>query len=203
MEFFADLKKEDMECTPEEFQQKLLPYGEVDLEYKCESIITQILSGVSCLLIDGFEKALLIDCRTYPQRSVEEPDKDKVMRGSRDGFVETLVFNTALIRRRIRNPNLVMQMLSVGSSSHTDISVCYIKDRVDEKLLNRVLERIKSIKIDALTMNQESLAECMYRGHWFNPFPKFRYTERPDTASASVLEGKIVVVDKNIYRRHY
>lgn len=197
MEFFADLKREDMECTPEQFKQKLLPYGEVDLEYEMDSIITQVLSGVTCLIIDGFEKALLIDCRTYPQRGVEEPDKDKVMRGSRDGFVETLVLNTALIRRRIRNPNLVMQMMSVGSSSHTDIAICYMKDRVDEKLLNRVRESIQNIKIDALTMNQESLAECMYRGSWFNPFPKFRYTERPDTASASVLEGKIVVVVDN------
>lgn len=197
MEFFSDITKEDMDCVPEEFQNKLLPYGEVDLEDKMDAVITLILSGVPCLLVDGYEKALSIDCRTYPARSIEEPDKDKVMRGSRDGFVETLVFNTALIRRRIRNPNLVMHMMSAGSSSHTDIVVCYMKDRVDERLLDRVIEKIKSIKIDALTMNQESLAECIYRGSWFNPFPKFRYTERPDAASASVLEGKIVVVVDN------
>jgi stage V sporulation protein AF len=197
MEFFSDITKGDMDCTPEEFQNKLLPYGEVDLEDKMDAITTLILSGVPCLLVDGYEKALSIDCRTYPSRSIEEPDKDKVMRGSRDGFVETLVFNTALIRRRIRNSNLIMHMMSAGSSSHTDIVVCYMKDRVDERLLDRVIEKIKSIKIDALTMNQESLAECMYRGSWINPFPKFRYTERPDVASASVLEGKIVVVVDN------
>lgn len=197
MEFFSDLKKEDMECIPEEFKKKLLPYGEVDLEDKMDAVITLILSGVPCLLVDGYEKVLAIDCRTYPARSIEEPDKDKVMRGSRDGFVETLVSNTALIRRRIRNPNLIMQMMSVGTSSHTDIVVCYMKDRVDGRLLDKVIDKIKSIKIDALTMNQESLAECIYRGSWLNPFPKFRYTERPDAASASVLEGKIVVVVDN------
>lgn len=197
MEFFVDLKKEDVECTPEEFKKKLLPYGEVKLEDKMDAVITLILSGVPCLLVDGYETVLAIDCRTYPTRGIEEPDKDKVMRGSRDGFVETLVFNTALVRRRIRNPNLVMQMMTAGSSSHTDIVVCYMKDRVDERLLDRVIDKIKSIKIDALTMNQESLAECMYKGSWLNPFPKFRYTERPDTASASVLEGKIVIMIDN------
>ena len=197
MEFFAHLKKEDVECTPEEFQEKLLPYGEVDLVDKMDTVITRILSGVTCLLIDGYEKVLAIDCRTYPARNVEEPDKDKVMRGARDGFVETLVFNTALIRRRIRNPNLVMHMMDVGSSSHTDIVVCYMKDRVEEKLLSNIIDKIKKIRIDALTMSQESLAECMYKGSWFNPFPKFRYTDRPDAVAASVLEGKIVIIVDN------
>ena len=197
MEFFANLKKEDVDCTPEEFKEKLLPYGEVDLEDNMDTVITRILSGVTCLLVDGYEKVLAIDCRTYPSRSIEEPDKDKVMRGARDGFVETLVFNTALIRRRIRNPSLVMQMMEVGSSSHTDIVVCYMKDRVEERLLSNVIDKIKRIRIDALTMSQESLAECMYKGSWFNPFPKFRYTDRPDAVAASVLEGKIVIIVDN------
>ncbi|WP_310605361.1 spore germination protein [Anaerosporobacter sp.] len=197
MEFFATLKKEDVDCTAEEFQKKLLPYGEVDLEDDIDKIITLILSGAPCLTIDGYESVFVIDCRTYPARSVEEPDKDKVMRGARDGFVETLIFNTALIRRRIRNPELIMQMMSVGNSSHTDIVVCYMKNRVDEKLLKNIIERINNIKIDALTMGQESLAECLYKGSWFNPFPKFHYTERPDAASASILEGKIIIIVDN------
>ncbi|WP_238483796.1 spore germination protein [Anaerosporobacter faecicola] len=197
MEKLLALKEEDLSCSADEFKKKLIPYGEVDLDKEFPSIITKLLSGVTCLFIDGFDQVFEIDCRTYPQRSVEEPDKDKVMRGSRDGFVETLVLNTAMMRRRIRNPQLIMQMMSVGNSSKTDIAVCYMKDRVDEKLLKKVLDKIQSIKIDALTMNQESLAECLYRGSWLNPFPKFRYTERPDAASASVLEGKIAVMVDN------
>lgn len=197
MNFFMGLKKEDVECTVEQFQTRLLPYGEVDLKDDLSEVEVLILSGVPCLVIEGFQKLLLIDCRTYPQRGVEEPEKDKVMRGSRDGFVETLVFNTALIRRRIRDPHLVMQMLAVGKSSHTDIVVCYLENRVNKELLNKVVQKIQNIKIDALTLNQESLAECMYKGCWLNPFPKFRYTERPDAAAASVLEGKIIVVVDN------
>ena len=79
-----------------------------------------------CLFIDGYDKCFAIDCRTYPARGVAEPDKDKVLRGSRDGFVETLVFNTALIRRRIRDPQMTIEIMQAGDKSHTDIALCYM-----------------------------------------------------------------------------
>lgn len=156
-----------------------------------------MLSGVFVLLLDGYEKAVLIDARTYPTRGVEEPDKDKVLRGSKDGFVETVVFNTALIRRRIRSTDLHMEMLNAGENSRTDIVLCYMESRVDPKLLTQIRERIRSIQVDALAMNQESLAECLYQRKWYNPFPKFKYTERPDTAAAQVLEGNLVILVDN------
>jgi len=197
MEFFQGLKPEALTENGLELKDTFVPYVEVTLMSVPEEIVTQILSGVSCLLIDGFEKCLAIDCRTYPVRSVSEPEKDKVLRGSRDGFVETLVFNTALIRRRIRSPRLTMEMLNAGEVSKTDIVLCYMDDRVDRELLSIVKNRIQNLKVDALTMNQESLAECLYRGRWFNPFPKFKYTERPDAAAAGVLEGKLAILVDN------
>ena len=124
-------------------------------------------------------------------------EKDRVLRGSRDGFVETLVFNTALIRRRIRDPHLINEITQVGNKSKTDIAICYIDDRVDHDLLERIKTRIKNIKVDALTMNQESLAECLYEYKWINPFPKFKFSERPDTAAACLLEGNIVILVDN------
>lgn len=130
-------------------------------------------------------------------RSVEEPDKDKVLRGPRDGFVETIVSNTALIRRRIRSPQLSMEMHSIGVVSHTDVVLIYMEERVDRDFLEQVKNRLKSIKTDALAMNQESLAECLYPHRWYNPFPKFKYTERPDTAAAEILDGKIVLLTDN------
>lgn len=160
-------------------------------------MIVQLLSGVTCLFIDGYEECMSIDCRTYPARGVGEPEKDKVMRGSRDGFVETLIFNTALIRRRIRDPKLTMEILTAGESSHTDIAVCYMKGRVDEDLLDRIRKKIQSLKVDALTMNQESLAEGIFPHKWYNPFPKFKFSERPDTAAACILEGNIVILVDN------
>ena len=194
---FSSLKAEDMPQDVHEFSKEYLPYGEIGLVKDSEQMIVQLLSGISCLFIDGYDKCLTIDCRTYPARSVSEPDKDKVMRGSRDGFVETLVFNTALIRRRIRDPKLTMEIMSAGESSHTDIALCYMEDRVDRELLDTIRGRIRRLVVDALTMNQESLAECIFPHKWYNPFPKFKFSERPDTAAASILEGNIIVLVDN------
>ena len=160
-------------------------------------MLKNVLSGVTCLFIEGYEACIAIDCRTYPARSVEEPDKDKSLRGSRDGFVETIVFNTAMMRRRIRDPHLIMEMKEIGNSSRSDVAICYMSDRVDQELLRNLTERINSIQIDALRMNQQSLAECLYKRKWYNPFPKFKFTERPDTATACLLEGKVVLLVDN------
>lgn len=196
-ECFEGIKEEDLNCSPKEFADNKIPYLEVDVFEKKYDVITNILSGVTCLIIDGYDKAILIDTRQYPSRNVSEPEKYKVLRGSRDGFVETLVFNTALIRRRIRSPEYTCEIFRAGKSSRTDIAICYMNDRVDKKLLNRIKKQIKEIDVDALSMNQESLSESIYKGHWFNPFPKFRYTERPDTVAAEVLEGQIAILVDN------
>lgn len=191
------IKPEDMPSDAKGFSEKYVPYGEAGLIKEDTEMIVQLLSGVTCLFIDGYEECMSIDCRTYPARGVGEPEKDKVMRGSRDGFVETLIFNTALIRRRIRDPKLTMEILTAGESSHTDIAVCYMKGQVDEDLLDRIRKKIQSLKVDALTMNQESLAEGIFPHKWYNPFPKFKFSERPDTAAACILEGNIVILVDN------
>ena len=197
MDSMFKVTEENMPVDATAFARECIPYVEVDVIGDFDQVLRNILSGVTCLFIEGYEACIAIDCRTYPARSVEEPDKDKSLRGSRDGFVETIVFNTALMRRRIRDPQLTMQMLEVGESSRTDVAVCYMKDRVDTELLNTVMTRIKSIKTDDLRMNQQSLAECLYKRKWFNPFPKFKFTERPDTAAACLLEGKVVILVDN------
>ena len=197
LQAFSTIKPESMPEDAHAFSKQYLPYGEIGLLTNDTDMITQLLSGVSCLFIDGYDKCLTIDCRTYPSRGVSEPEKDKVLRGSRDGFVETLIFNTALIRRRIRDPKLTMEIMSTGESSHTDIAICYMENRVDKQLLAKIKERIQNLKVYALTMNQESLAECLFPYKWFNPFPKFKFSERPDTAAASVLEGNVIILVDN------
>ncbi|MGN0157757.1 MAG: spore germination protein [Brotaphodocola sp.] len=197
LQTWSSIKEEDMPSDVHGFSKKYIPYGEVGLIQNEEDMIVQLLSGISCILIDGYEACLTIDCRTYPARGVDEPEKDKVLRGSRDGFVETLVFNTALIRRRIRDPKLTFEMMQAGESSHTDIAICYMHGRVDEQLLQMIKQRIQKLHVDALTMNQESLAECIYPHKWYNPFPKFKFSERPDTAAACILEGNVVILVDN------
>ena len=197
LQYFLDLKSADMPGNVHEMAKKATPYVEVDLKDAWDDILYSILSGVFALFIDGYDRCILIDSRTYPARGVEEPDKDKALRGSKDGFVETIVFNTALIRRRIRSTELRMEMMNAGKSSRTDIVLCYMNNRVDHAFLDKVKRRIEEIQVDALTMNQESLAECLYQRRWYNPFPKFKFTERPDVASAQVLEGDIVILVDN------
>ena len=197
LQVFSTIKPEDMPKDAHGFSKQYVPYGEIGLLSNDQDMTVQLLSGVSCLFIDGYDKCITIDCRTYPSRGVSEPEKDKVMRGSRDGFVETLIFNTALIRRRIRDPRLTVEITSAGESSHTDIAICYMENRVDKQLLDKIKKRIQNLKVDALTMNQESLAEGIYPYKWYNPFPKFKFSERPDTAAACILEGNIVILVDN------
>ncbi len=199
MQFLMGVKPEQLEAvdTVEAFADRFIPYVEVDPADEEETIAVQVLSGAIALLIEGYTGALMVDARTYPARGVEEPSDDRVLRGAHDGFVETLVFNTALIRRRLRDPRLTMDYVQVGTVSRTDVVISYMEGVADPKRVRRLKEEIRKITIPSLTMGQESLAECLVRRQWYNPFPKVRYTERPDCAAAAIAEGGIAVVVDN------
>ncbi|MBE6583654.1 MAG: spore germination protein [Ruminococcaceae bacterium] len=175
-----------------------VPYVETDSTSDVDLMIQMVLSGATLMLGTTFgEYGVIIDARTYPARETGEPEGDKVMRGARDGFVETLIFNTALIRRRIRNPHLTMSYHTVGKSSRTDVVVCYMADRADLEYVDKITKKLKEVNTDSLTMGHESLAECLIKQRWYNPFPKIRYTERPDSAAAQLLEGSILIICDN------
>ncbi|MBO5230873.1 MAG: spore germination protein [Clostridia bacterium] len=197
--FMMNAQEKDFKMlkTAREFANRFVPYVETDITSSVDSFIKSVLSGAVGMVVEGFTEAIIIDARTYPVRSVGEPDNDKVLRGPHDGFVETLVFNTALIRRRIRDTALTMEIYSVGKVSQTDVVICYMKNRVNGKMLNALQKKLKSISVNSLTMGQQSLIDCLVPKQWINPFPKVRYTERPDAAAASVLEGSLVVLTDN------
>ncbi len=194
--FYKNVKSENFKSALY-FAQSAVPYVEVEVTSDLKKICTDVLSGISALIIEDFTEVILLDTRTYPQRSTSEPDNDKVLRGSRDGFVETLINNTALIRRRIRDTNLTVKAYSVGTQSHTDIAVIYMENRVDKKLLANLDKRLKAIDVPSLTMNQQSLVEALYKNLWYNPFPKVKHTERPDTTASAILDGNIVILVDN------
>ena len=182
----------------ESFIKTHLPYVETDRTSDLDLMIQMVLSGATLMLGTTFGKfGVIIDARTYPARETGEPEGDKVMRGARDGFVETLIFNTALIRRRIRNPELTMSYLTIGKSSRTDVVICYMADRADLEYVEKLKAKLNSIKTDSLSMGHESLAECLIKQRWYNPFPKIRYTERPDSAAAQLLEGSVLIICDN------
>ncbi|MCD7752309.1 MAG: spore germination protein [Lachnospiraceae bacterium] len=197
LQYFLDLTPQDMPDDMDQMSVQCVPYIEVSVETDLDQIVYSVLAGIFLLMIDGYDGALLLDAREYPARSVSEPEKDKTLRGSRDGFVETLVFNTALLRRRIRDPKFHIEMHRVGAASQTDVALCFIEDRADPHFLERIRMRLDQIQVDALTMSQESLSECLFSGKWYNPFPKFKHTERPDAATAQLLEGNLVILVDN------
>ncbi len=179
----------------ERFKETNLPDVEVDITSETERVITSLLGGCIVMVGDGFAgEAAVIDLRTYPARDTQDPENDRVMRGARDGFVETLIFNTALIRRRIRDVNLTMKYCTVGKKSRTDVVIAYIEGEADEKYVRRLVSDIEKIETDALPLGHQSLTEALVKKQWYNPFPKVRMTERPDAASAHILEGGIAVL---------
>ena len=192
--------------TPEEiagiddmsrFAENKLPYVETDAAYTARDVVTAVLSGPSVLIIEGIRGALLVDTRTYPMRGVEEPQKDRSLRGPRDGFVETLVMNTAMLRRRIRDSRLRMEYMQIGRETKLDISIAYIDGKADKRVLEILRQRLTEIQAGGISMTQEALAESLQKNAFFNPFPKFKFTERPDYASACVLDGRIALIADN------
>ncbi len=172
-----------------------LPYVEIARETDFDKLILAVLSGQTVIFAESFgAEAIIADLRTYPARSTSEPEGDRVMQGARDGFVETLIMNTALIRRRIRDPRLTMEYFNIGGSSATDVALCYVKGIASEESLADIRKKLSAVKPKSLTLGYQSLAETLIRRGWLNPFPKIRTTERPDTASAQLMEGSIIVL---------
>lgn len=172
-------------------------YAQTSLADSWEDIFRSVLSGPSALFIDGFEQAILIDVRTYPTRGMSEPELERVTRGSRDGFVETLLLNANLIRRRVRSTKLTFAMHCVGSESKTDVCVAYLAGSVNRGLLDKLSDTLDSLRVSALTMGAKSLEELLLPRHWWNPLPGIQMTERPDVACSYLLEGHILVLVDN------
>ncbi|WP_282140562.1 spore germination protein [Cytobacillus oceanisediminis] len=170
-----------------------IPYVEVETTDDLNKVVDMVLAGPTALVVDGVDEVILIDARTYPVRGPQEPDIERVVRGSRDGFVETLVFNTALTRRRIRDRTLRMEYMQVGRRSKTDVVVSYIEDIADPEMVQKVKDSISKIDTDGLPMAEKSIEEFISGRHW-NPYPMVRYTERPDTAATHLYEGHVCII---------
>ena len=199
MMHFSSLEElERGQGAAQRFVDRNVPYVEVDVTCDTELMTCMLLSGATLVLGSTFgDSAVIIDSRTYPARETDEPESDKVLRGSHDGFVETLIFNTALVRRRIRDVSLRTVYKSVGRASRTDVVVMYMDGRADEEFVRYIEGRLDEIDTDSITLGYQSLAETLIKSRWYNPFPKIRTTERPDVASAQLLEGSVIVFCDN------
>ena len=179
-----------------EIVDSFMPFGEIKPLPDGEQAVKTFLSGVPVLLMEGCGP-LMVDARNIPQRRTTEPDKERTLRGSHDGFVEILSVNSSLLRRRIHSEDLVIEDLKAGRTFESDVLLCYMRGRADGSYLEKLRERIRSALSEGLVMNQESLSEYLVPQKFWNPFPRIRQTERPDMAAAAILEGHVVVMADN------
>ena len=193
-----NLKKEHFNSikSANELIEKALSSIEASTDDDVDSLVKAVLSGQT-IMLGPWKEAIVLDFRTYPARGIDEPNKEKVLRGAHDGFVETIVFNTALIRRRIRDPHLVFEMHSIGSISKTDVAVGYISDKIKPDELKKINDMIENLNIKSLTLGDQSFVESINSKSWVTPFTKIRYTERPDVAAAQLVEGSIIIIIDN------
>ncbi|PAD24449.1 spore germination protein [Niallia circulans] len=172
--------------------QNQLVHQSVQVIEKMDELVDQVLSGLVAVVIEGYDHGLIIDVRSYPGRMPEEPDTEKVVRGSRDGFVENIIVNTAITRRRIRDERLRFEIMRVGERSKTDIAVGYIDGVADPDLIEIVKKEMKNLKTDGLTMADKTIEEFLLK-QGYNPYPLVRYTERADVAATHLLEGHVII----------
>ncbi len=201
MEYIIELLKElmDLEARGRETLhvrkaiENHLTHVQVEYKDTLEDCIVEMLSGLIFILVEGEDRAFVVDVRSYPGRGPEEPDNEKVIRGARDGYTENIIENTALTRRRIRDERLRHEILRVGVRSKTDICISYIEGVADPNLIKIVRKELESIEIDGLPMADKVVEEYMVnQGN--NPFPLVRYTERPDVAALHLFEGHVIVI---------
>lgn len=184
--------KEKMTPKIYDLIENRLVHQSVERVKTLDEVVDQVLSGLVAIFVEGEDEALIIDTRSYPGRQPEEPDTEKVVRGSRDGFVENIIINTALTRRRIRDERLRVELIKAGERSKTDIAIVYLKDVANPELVKIIKKELESIEIDGLTMADNAIEEFLVK-QGYNPYPLVRYTERSDVAATHVLEGHVLI----------
>ncbi|WP_372629165.1 spore germination protein [Cohnella sp.] len=175
------------------FLERYVPAVQIKMTESFPQMIDEVLMGNTAFYVDGQPAALLIDAKSFPSRGLEQPSLEKVVRGSQDGFTETLLTNVALVRRRLRDPNLRFEVMKVGRRTQTDVCIGYIDDIANTELVESIRDKIRAIDIDGLPLADKQLEEMTVSSSW-SPFPLVRYTERPDVVAAQLLDGSVTVL---------
>jgi len=176
-------------------EENSVPIGEISEAEDFDKLVSLFLTGVSAVLVDGYPGALMLNTKGWEKRNITEPDIEKVIRGSRDGFTETLRVNTTLIRRRIRDPNLRIITIQIGRRSKTDVTLVYIQGIASPDLVDEVKKRLERIDIDVV-MDSAYISHFI-EDSWWSIFPTVQETERPDKVAAGIAEGRVAVLVDN------
>lgn len=154
-----------------------------------------MLTGDAILFVDGYPKALKISDKGYPNMGVTEADSEKVIRGSNEGFADSIKVNTALIRKRVRSTKVKVKEMRPGVRSHTNVNLVYMEDLAYPEIIAEVEKRLNRYEIDGVL--DSGVIEQLAEEKWYSPFPQFQTTQRPDRAAMAILEGRVVVLSDN------
>lgn len=168
--------------------------GSIIKEDDYEKAICEVLAG--CVLLLDNETMYIIETRSYPTRAISESESEKSLKSSHDSFTESIIVNTALIRRRIKNDSFKCELFSLGKNSKTDVSLNYLEGKVNESLIKKVKRKLKDIDLNSLVLADKALGELLFNQK-YQIFPKVRYSERPDIASIHILKGYLVILVDN------
>lgn len=169
-----------------------IPVGQVKKVTQAGEMVQSVFDGLTLVLIDGISEALVLDIRGGERRAPDEPPVERTLRGSREGFIEDLGVNIAMVRRRLRDPHLVVEKTTVGKRTRTDIAILYIDDIADPEIVRNVKGKIDQIDVDGISA--VGYLEQFISDNHYSPFPQFRSTERPDKVIMELLEGRIAVM---------
>lgn len=189
---FWDISPEDIQ---EFVRHNSLGIADVKKLENLDESIDAMLAGNAVFFIDGYDKAMKISSKGYPSTGVMEAESEKVLRGSREGFSDSVKSNSALIRKRLRDTRLKVEEYKIGVRSHTLTQVLYMDDLVHEGLLEEVKERLEEFQIDGIL--DSGMLEQLTEDVWYSPFPQYQTTERPDRAVQEILKGKVVILCDN------
>ncbi|OAS20753.1 hypothetical protein A8708_18560 [Paenibacillus oryzisoli] len=170
----------------------ILPVSQTQISDNYGDLLTSVLGGDAALLVEGNAKAILLGIRGTEKRSVGEPETETVVRGPKEGFVESIRTNTSMIRRKLKTPKLKMKSMCVGKESNTNLVLCYMDDLAMPSLVEEVVKRLEQIKIDAIL--ESGMIEELIQDNAYSPFPQMQYTERPDVVAAAILQGRVVIL---------
>ena len=151
-------------------------------------VVDAIFNGDVAFIIDEIDTMVYMETKSYPSRSIAEPDSEKVVRGSRDGFTENFAINIGLIRRRIKKNNLVMKLYEIGEVSKTKVVLLYLDNVINQNILENITNKLENLKVKELTMSDKALEELLV-DNTYTPYPLVKYTERPDTLVMHLYQG--------------
>jgi len=175
------------------FFETYVPAIQVTKSETFDDVLDGVLAGNAAMFVDRERAALMIDVKMFPDRTPEEPSLERVVRGSRDGFIETLMTNVSLIRRRLRDKDLRYELIRVGARTKTDVCIAYIRDIADPELVEEVKRKVGQVNVYGLPLADKQLEETTVNLGW-HPYPLVRYSERPDVVAAQLLEGSVAVL---------